>query len=303
MNTYIIDVDSSSRNSTLWPYANNYSVTMSRPLYDVKNMKLVSAAIDLDHCVISSGSTITVAIGGGATNTYTVPVGNYTLAGLANILDSLIPSIAVTFSEHHTLIFTGGSSTYTITPIGSLKKAFGIPDDSFTFTGSDPFHLSTVVQSPKSIVFRIFKNDTDLLAQPVYTDDGFSYSARMMSINSTKYSYSDDPIILFFNKGSIPSLLSLKIEIYDGETNELYNFGNRDHLLKFEVTCSLDKFNTMNEKLPVPYFKELPEPINYTPQYNNDIYIRIVVGILLTLGLYIILSKPQKPSESVVASP
>ena len=305
MNTYIFDVDSKDRNTNLWPNSNNYSISLSRSVYNVDRIRLMAANIDLHHSVVTDNSTFTVQIGSASPTIYTLPSGNYSLAGLAKAFDDILSgspnSIQVTYSEPTTIIFTAPAATYRITPTGgNLLTVLGLTDDYFEFTGTDPFYLSTVVQSPKSIIFRFFRDDTDLMAQPIYTFDGFAYSARMTTVNSIKYTHSDDPIEIFFNKGSIPYMSNFKVEIYNGDTLETYSFGNRNHFLKFEITCSLDKNVTMNEEKIVPFFKELPEPIDYNIRFTNMNFIKIVIGTMLIIGLLIILQQSKRRPQAFV---
>src|SRR6056300_299476 len=45
MKVHTLDIDSSERHTNVYPYANNYVVTLKEPIYNVTNITLVSARI------------------------------------------------------------------------------------------------------------------------------------------------------------------------------------------------------------------------------------------------------------------
>ena len=45
MKVHTLDIDSSERHTNVYPYANNYVVTLKEPIYDVTQITLVSARI------------------------------------------------------------------------------------------------------------------------------------------------------------------------------------------------------------------------------------------------------------------
>ena len=109
--------------------------------------------------------------------------------------------------------------------------------------------------------------------------------------------------MISFNKNAIPVMSSLKIEIYNGETLELYQFGDRNHVLKFEIECSIDKFNTNHNKQYVPFFKDLPPPVDYhTPFRFSKENIHLIIIILLIGGLVILITSNSiqpRPAQPV----
>ena len=45
MKVHTLNIDSGERDTNVYSYANNYTVTLDNPIYDVTNIKLVSARI------------------------------------------------------------------------------------------------------------------------------------------------------------------------------------------------------------------------------------------------------------------
>ena len=45
MKVHTLDIDSSERHANVYPYANNYIVSLKEPIYDVTKITLVSARI------------------------------------------------------------------------------------------------------------------------------------------------------------------------------------------------------------------------------------------------------------------
>ena len=50
--TYLLEIDSSQRDTVLYPNANDYMITVNRPMYNINQIKLISARIPLPQLTI-----------------------------------------------------------------------------------------------------------------------------------------------------------------------------------------------------------------------------------------------------------
>src|SRR5210317_2514650 len=130
MKVHTLDIDSGERDTNVYSYANSYVVTLDNPIYDVSNIKLVSARIPTPQ-LITCASNKTFSVNG---NVFSLDETNYTTGTeLASDLetklappDSNINSVvfdtdtnALTFSNtvsgtnEFTLEFYDGTNGYT----------------------------------------------------------------------------------------------------------------------------------------------------------------------------------------------
>jgi hypothetical protein len=54
MKVYNLSIDSSQRDANVYLYANNYVITLENPIYDVSEIKLVSARIPTPQLTVCS---------------------------------------------------------------------------------------------------------------------------------------------------------------------------------------------------------------------------------------------------------
>ena len=102
----------------------------------------------------------------------------------------------------------------------------------------------------------------------------------------------DDPVYHEFTKGSEKAIYDLSLSFYYNNGTKLipYDFGARNHLLKFEIECSLDKFATLKREHEEP-IELLPKPIdlpNLVPRNrldNSQMITAIVAIVILVIGL------------------
>ena len=74
----------------------------------------------------------------------------------------------------------------------------------------------------------------------------------------------DDPVRHNFYSGNVNYINSLKVDFYLNNFNELlpYDFKLRNHILKFEITCSLDKLAVTRENENVNKMVDLPQKLD-----------------------------------------
>lgn len=117
----------------------------------------------------------------------------------------------------------------------------------------------------------------------------------------------DDPVRHNFYTGNVNYISNLKIDFYLNNFNELvpYDFKLRNHILKFEITCSLDKLIITKENENVKKMIELPPKIDlerfrdpWRPlgdkrvlMYGGAVVLFIIVLILISSTKHVRLQK------------
>jgi hypothetical protein len=149
--------------------------------------------------------------------------------------------------------------------------------------------------------FSFGNTNTDVpVTQPLKT----TYMGRILTSGKTgnmlKYNGRDDPVDHRFYKGTEKSIDRLRVNFYYNNGSKLipYDFGNRNHILKLEFTCSLDKMNTLEKKftpteLPPPIEIQRKERISYKQKQMF-----IIIAVALCVGL-LLLSMFKRPAVVV----
>ncbi len=220
------------------------------------------------------------------------------------------------FSNNFKFNFYGGSNGY------ATSSEVGPPANLLGFSGANTEVANNVTSSyidlngPTSIFVRITSGLEDL-DKPLFINGGtFStsdgtfdsqnmkqisphYIGRIMtsSINEIiDFNGVDDPIQHNFIKGTGKFIDDLRIRFYYNNGTKLipYDFGKRNHILKIEIECSLEKGqpNAFGGTVPMALEpSDLPPPIeipNLIPKNrfdNSQKTILIVSVISLLLGL------------------
>ena len=318
--SYILDIDSSERDPLKYTSPNDYIIKLNRRMYNVTNIKLVSALIPNSQLLINNGNK---QFDVGEANTVILPEGTwsngYELA--SNLSDSLtgfdgVNDITVSYQQNtQALTFTssgpafsfdfyGGSNGYaTSSTVGTPAEILG-----FTFANTTPATtlVSNVVNfhGTNSIIMGL-SCGSSVFDKMVYMDGGeFSfdvpvtqplkttYMGRILTSDRHMIDYKgrDDPVDHRFYKGAEKSIDRLRVKFYYNNGSKLipYDFGNRNHVLKFEFTCSLDKLNTL-ERNVIP--TELPPPIEIERKErmsHKQKQMFIIIAVVLCVGLILL---------------
>jgi hypothetical protein len=294
---YTIEIDSNERDPILYPNPNDYAVKLNRPIYDVTEISLVSASIPKTQNLINTGNKqfdIKTAL---STRTKILQEGTWSNAYelASNVqsqltgFDGLSNNITVAYkSNTNTFTFTGSCAFSFLFYSGSngfsVSSDFGTPATVFGFPHIDtPLETSLVsgvldLSGPTSLILSMASGATEL-NRYLYTKDvenktslNTFYTGRILCGSSALSEYvdffnADKTITHHFYKGNEKSIEDLNIKFYYSNGNKLikYDFGNRNHILKFEVECSIDKLEsqerldtTLHEKII-----ELPPPIEF----------------------------------------
>lgn len=307
MSKHIIEFDSSERDPVDFPSPNDYTVHLSKPIYDVSDIKLISARIPKSQPTINYGNKQFDVDG----TTVVLNENVYSNAHVfASDLDTQLGvNYTVTYDdntqkltfEHASTDFTfefyGGSNGYaTSSTVGTPATVMGF--EGANVSSSSQILVSNVVDlsGPGSIILRLSSGD-DVLKQEVYTNIEY-YTGRILTGNPSEeiieFTYFDDIVDERFHTGHLKVIDSIRVQMFWNNGKKLipYDFKGRNHVLKFEVTCNTDKLNTTltDAKLPDESF---PEPVEIPNlefrKRNTYMYVLIFVGLLI--GLYILSGK------------
>ena len=326
MDVYL-DVESDQRNPKDYPKSNDYVIKLNRELYNVTNIKLIGARVPFSQPIINDyNNTFSV-------NDTTVTLENRNFNDgfeLANVLKTSLISApytsnvdliefnsntnSLTFSNTHpdptstiNFKFYTGENGY------SVKNDFGTPASVIGFNHDDQsgkILRGGVIDlcGPPSLVIRLTTNSNDL-KKPVYNVGTSNvglldytesiYFGRIITDKDHQKNiliYTNQyPIEEKFYKSPEKSISELRIRFYYTLGTKLvpYDFGNRNHTIKFKITCALEKRSTLDKQKV--YTKELPSPIklpNLEPELRTNKKLIInVLFVLLTVGLLLLLFK------------
>ena len=313
MSVYTLDIDSSERNPILYPDPGDYVVELKNPIYDVKKLSIISGRIHASQLLINDSNNTFSITTNGLTSNVTLTNGNYsgkTLAiELADKLSSVITSavydkekneITLIGSEDFTFNFYDGvNGYYSNSPtMGKTTPhdVLGLPANNISSTDKTLTTGSLNLQGPDALVIKI-SSGAEELNKTVYSDTPFYTGRILMCGDVVNYSGQDDIIEHNFDSGS-QNISKLRIQFYYSSNNRLipYDFRNANHILKLNMTCTIDKLKT------IPIVKKdfsLPKPIQIPDiedlnKWNAFLYIFLIV---ITGMFFIMLTKPRRISE------
>lgn len=316
MKTISVDVDSSERDPSVHPAPNDYTVRLNKRLYGVTKITLTAARIpNCQNLIGTSNQTIKV---NGVSKV--IPTGTY-----INGTD-LASNVAAGLSGSGVNSVTFNSSTSTLTFSGpnvfTLNFPWGnSPADVLGFTGVDVTGSSVTsgkinLHGPSSIFLRLTVGGDDLdkdvfVNGGTFTFNGVTGLSQSLSqipphyigrivlgnLGDTKLYNQTDASISY----KVPNINvnDIRIRMYWNNGTKLvpYDFGSRNHMLKFDIECETDRFNKVYEVSES--VDELPPPVevddDIEPQRLSNNYVYIIIAVVLFLGLWVLLSNAQSP--------
>ena len=325
MKVHTLDIDSSERDTNVYTYANNYTVTLKEPIYDVTQIKLVSARIptpQLTTCV--TNKTMSIYDSGAPDDIIEVSLYETNYAdgsALASDLNTLMqPPLTcidqVVFdSDTQALTFSNTTVSNTFTfqffdgTNGYLSNvAVTTPHQVMGFSSKNPPVSNNIVsgainlKGPNSLILRM-TSGSDEFTKTVYSTTPF-YTGHILLDGTDVINFrgTDDPLTHEFYKGPQKYIKDIQLEFFYMSHGRLipYDFRNQDHILKFEITCSTDKLQGL-PKVPLEVVeKELPPPISI-PEMVVDTYRwkdYLSIGIIVFVGLVLLSLMRRRPKLS-----
>ena len=324
MKVVVLDVDSGERDPTIYPSPNDYTIKLNQTLYGVSKLTIVGARIPncqnlinvgnkqfqldnktyvLDEATYTNGADL-------ASNVQTTLLGsNVTQVSYLEKNKTLLFSNCGVGNNVFTFKFLTGSNGY------STQSLVGPPATVLGFNGTDigvkagsNVLVSNVIDlnGPTTLFVRITCKG-DEFDKDVYVNGGTFSFGNITSNTSSLSSIAPNYVgrIILNNIGEInqynttdtlihydvPNLNieELRLRFYWNNGNKLipYDFGKRNHMIKFEITCDTDRLSKIYDENPVD---ELPPPVDPPPEpKRRDTILMVAIGFILLLGLFILL--------------
>jgi hypothetical protein len=334
---YILDIDSSERDPQQFPNPNDYVIKPNRRMYNVTNIKLISARIPTTQLLINEGNK-QFDITTDSNNTIVLQEGTWSngfnlasnlqdqlvnFDGLSNNLNVNYESNtqSFTFTNSNTTSFSfnfyGGSNGYaTSTSVGTPAEVLGFSHSNISSTGNVLVSNIIDLNGPNSIIIALSSGSSNFHKQlyidgaefsigsnsydsPVSQPLATCYTGRILTEGLGQiidYSGRDDPIDYRFYKGPEKSISKLRVQFYYNNGTKLipYDFGNRNHILKFEITCSLDKFVDLPKNVKPT---ALPPPIEFKHKKRLTVKQKqtLIVILIALFGGLVMLSMFKRP--------
>jgi len=300
MKVHTLNIDSSQRQSNLYTNPNDYTVTLDNPIYDVSQIKLVSARIPTSQLLICETNQSFEYEQGGVTYGATIPSGNYTGT-----------TLAATFNSNWNISYNATRNSFGMgSPVGgditfkfktgpggyddvnstntTIHQILGLPAEDISMPGTQ-FGAANF-KGPNSLVLRI-SSGSEKMNQSVFVSEHY-YTGHIL-LDGTDFINvmgSDDKVTHDFHSGSLKHIKDLRIEFFYMSHGRLipYDFRNQDHVLKFEIKCSTDKLEGLT-KVPLDKFlkkekkKEKVKNLGSEILYNQEVY--IYIGIIAFFGI------------------
>ena len=321
MKVHTLNIDSSERDTSVYAYANSYVVNLDNPIYDISNIKLVSARIPTPQLMTCATNKTFKVDGVSITLNETNYSNGYVLATDLDIelapanthIDSVIfdeETDSLVFSNTHasggnfTLQFYSGTDGYlsNASPLTTPHQLMGFSSKDFTSTGKVLRSGAINLDGPNSLILKL-TTGSDEFTQTVYTSTPF-YTGHILldGTDSINFSGTDDKLVHHFHSGAQKMIKDVKIEFFYMSHGRLipYDFRNQDHILKFEISGTTDKLENL-PKVPIeePKKVEKEEPIISIPEIVKNTYKwrkeYLYIGLIVLVGLLLLFFMKAKP--------
>jgi hypothetical protein len=322
MKVYNLSIDSSERQTNLYAYANSYVVTLENPIYDVSEIKLISARIPTPQ-LTTCGTNNSFSVDG---NVFVLNETNYANGYvLAEDLETLLAppdsnvSLVVYDEETNSIDFSnvGSSNAFTFefhtgtngyqsktSSVTTPHQVLGFSSEDFTSNANGEITSGAVnLNGPNSLILKLTAG-SDEFNQDIYSSTPF-YTGHILLDGSDfiNFNGADDHLIHHFHSGPQKFIRDIRIEFFYMSHGRLipYDFRNQDHILKFELTGSMDKLEGL-PKVPIEeVIEEKKEESISIPEVKDDyrwiIYVVLVVVIGLLLMFFMKGKRPKYPKK------
>ena len=320
MKVHTLNIDSSERDTSVYAYANSYVVNLDNPIYDISNIKLVSARIPTPQLMTCATNKTFKVDGVSITLNETNYSNGYVLAEDLDIelapanthIDSVIfdeETDSLVFSnteasDDFTLQFYSGTNGYlsNASPLTTPHQLMGFSSKDFTSTGKVLRSGAINLDGPNSLILKL-TTGSDEFTQTVYTSTPF-YTGHILldGTDSINFNGADDKLVHHFHSGAQKMIKDVKIEFFYMSHGRLipYDFRNQDHILKFEISGTTDKLENL-PKVPIeePKKVEKEEPIISIPEIVKNTYKwrkeYLYIGLIVLVGLLLLFFMKGKP--------
>ena len=313
MKVHSLSIDSSQR-IDLESSPNNYVIRLENAIYDVSEIKLISARIPTPQLTIcSTNNTFSVS---GQTVSLTnadYPTGGDLATELENQLappaskidqvsfdtDTKQFTFSNTNAQEFTLEFNNDDESSRIT---TPHQVLGFSSNLYSSTGGIITSGAINLSGPNSLVLRLSVG-SDEFTQSIYTSIPF-YTGHILLDGSDFINFfgNDDHLIHYFHSGSKKIIRELRIEFFYMSHGRLipYDFMNQDHILKFDITCSTDKLENL-QKDPIEEKEAKEDELSISIPKVENIYkwkkeYAYILAIII-FGLFLMFFMKSRPRK------
>jgi len=323
MKVHTLNIDSSERDTSVYAYANSYVVNLDNPIYDISNIKLVSARIPTPQLMTCATNKTFKVDGVSITLNESNYSNGYVLASDLDIelapsnthidtvifdedTDSLVFSNTNATGDNFTLQFYSGTDGYlsNASPLTTPHQLMGFSSKDFTSTNKILRSGAINLGGPNSLILKL-TTGSDEFTQTVYTSTPF-YTGHILldGTDSINFNGADDKLVHHFHSGAQKMIKDVKIEFFYMSHGRLipYDFRNQDHILKFEISGTTDKLENL-PKVPIEESKKVekeePKPIISIPEIVKNTYKwrkeYLYIALIVLVGLLLLFFMKGKP--------
>ena len=314
--TYVIDEYSNTYSSP-----NDYIITLENPIYDVSEIKLVSARIPTPQLTVCATNN-TFSIDGQTISLENsdYPTGDDLATHLQNQFGPPVSNVNAVSFDVDTKQFTFSNTTpgdHNFTFEFNTGVNGYINDSSMVTTphqilgfGSNDYSSTTRVLTsgainlvgPNSLILRL-SSGSDEFNQCVYVSTPF-YTGHLLLDGSDFINFrgSDDNLIHHFHSGPQKIINEIHVEFFYMSHGRLipYDFMEQDHILKFEITGSTDKLEGL-PKVPIEEVTEKEEKPISIPEVVENVYRwkkeYTYITVIVFIGLILLLLMKRQPKR------
>jgi len=320
METEYIYVDSRTRDTTLYPNANTYTVFLTNPLKNIRRIDLVTASLPNSMFNFTTTGTFLTSLIGGTSNTVPLYAAFYTGSTLATELtaSSRMGGITVTFnSADGKFLFSAGSAFSISTTNAQAAQLLGFSAGTTYTSGlasSDPVYQYNSTYSGKSILKSAFV--CDFTANEMVFLDIEELRTQKMNLGSKLVNYTSNVnnitsnVFLPVNTFAAHSFGCIPMDVASGSVKTFKE--TTDYIMSIQFPHVIEKLSDMtvnwrdiNGNLLVfngsnnnsfmlrihrsdvppnlPRAKPLPEPVTplmAKPQVTMMVYGMLIIGLL-----------------------
>lgn len=327
MKVHNLTIESGQRDASVHANPNDYVVSLETPIYDVSQIKLVSARIPTPQlliCGTNQAFDFDVIFQSLPTQTFgiTYSQGNYDgvslAAGFASVgkinfnmgYDASKNRFTMgvpTHADGHAISqikfkFKTGPRGFDDTSAATqttMHQILGLPALDVSMPGSD-FGAANF-DGPNALVLRL-SSGSEQLSQTLPTSGQTPYYTGHILLpggsDFVNVNGADDKLTHNFHSGPLKTISDLRVEFFYMSHGRLipYDFRNQDHVLKFEITCSTDKLENLTPLPPPDEEKDEPLPVVSIPEEKGNLYKveYIYIGLIIFTGILLILSMGKR---------
>jgi hypothetical protein len=310
--TYIID-----HYSNTYSNPNDYVITLENPIYDVSEIKLVSARIPTPQLTVcSTNNTFSVDGQTISLENADYPTGDDLATHLQNELAPPVSNVndvsfdvdtkRFTFSnttpgEHNfTFEFNTGVNGYVHNSsiVTTPHQILGFGSNEYSSTSNVLTSGAINLVGPNSLLLRL-SSGSDEFTQGVYTSTPF-YTGHILLDGSDFINFNgvDDHLIHHFHSGPQKMIKDIRVEFFYMSHGRLipYDFMEQEHILKIEMKGSMDKLENL-PKVPVDVVEE--KPVHIPEKVRENVYRwkkeYIYIALIVIVGVLLLLFMNKKP--------